>query len=199
MPIPTQYEEIIQKLEKDIRQHIAFENQLRIHIENLTNKTEELDASIVKQREDFDHETASMKREKRRLDDLLTIRENELAQIRNSFNEVIGQKEVEKDEILKKMEKMDQKYQKQILKLKEDLVKAKPISSTTTSTGGQVTKSHTSGKRSTMMQDTMLLNHVQENGAALHQHQLSTQIPQAFFGSATIDLNQLMSRQQPQI
>jgi hypothetical protein len=36
----------------------------------------------------------------------------------------------------KKLEKMDQKYQKQILKLKEEIIKAKPISSTSTSTGG---------------------------------------------------------------
>ena len=65
-----------------------------------------------------------------------------------------------------KLEKMDQKYQKQILKLKEDYLKAKPISTTSTSTGGLVTKSHTSGKRSTAMQDTILINPAET--AALH-------------------------------
>ena len=46
--VPQLYEELIQKLEKDIRQHIAFENQLRIHIENLTSKSEEQDAALAK-------------------------------------------------------------------------------------------------------------------------------------------------------
>ena len=44
--VPLQYEEAIQKLERDIRTHIAFENQMRIHIENLTGKQEEHDAAM---------------------------------------------------------------------------------------------------------------------------------------------------------
>ena len=40
---PKVYEELIQKLEADIRMHIRIEQQMRIHIENLQNKVEELE------------------------------------------------------------------------------------------------------------------------------------------------------------
>lgn len=76
--MPALYEEMIQKLEKDIRQHIAFENQMRIHIENLTNKAEDHESEVESLRAAFDQDVASLKREKRRLDDLLTIREDEI-------------------------------------------------------------------------------------------------------------------------
>ena len=65
-------------MERDIRQHIAFENQLRIHIENMTTKQEEQDGVVVKLQVQQNEEVSAMKREKRRLDDLLTIRENEI-------------------------------------------------------------------------------------------------------------------------
>ena len=40
---------MITKLESDIRAHIALENQMRIHIENLTNKMEEDEREKVEQ------------------------------------------------------------------------------------------------------------------------------------------------------
>jgi len=52
---------------------------MRIHIENLTGKQEEQDSVIAKMRQSFEEEVSSMKREKRRLDDLLTIREEEIS------------------------------------------------------------------------------------------------------------------------
>ncbi len=45
---------MIQKLEKDIRQHIALENQMRIHIENQANKIEECENSIIKIQKQYD-------------------------------------------------------------------------------------------------------------------------------------------------
>ncbi len=77
-------------MEKDIRQHIAFENQLRIHIENLSGKGEEMEAERARERLGYEEEVAALKREKRRLDDLLTIREDELAQIRALMQELQG-------------------------------------------------------------------------------------------------------------
>ncbi len=75
------YEEMIQKLEKDIRTHIAFENQMRIHIENLTHKSEVQEAEIEALKGQYEEEASQLKREKRRLDDLLTIREDEVTRL----------------------------------------------------------------------------------------------------------------------
>ena len=42
---PQEYEEAIIKLEGDIRMHIRVEQQMRLHIENLQQKIEDLDRS----------------------------------------------------------------------------------------------------------------------------------------------------------
>ena len=72
------------KLEKDIRSHIALENQMRIHIENLTNNIEEDEKMKDTMSLEHDEQIKEIKREKRRLDDLLTIRENELEKLRDA-------------------------------------------------------------------------------------------------------------------
>lgn len=86
--VPLLYEEAIQKLERDIRTHIAFENQMRIHIENLTGKQEEHDNAISVITQKFEDELSIIKREKRRLDDLLTIREDECTKLRRNIDEL---------------------------------------------------------------------------------------------------------------
>jgi predicted nuclease with TOPRIM domain len=60
---------------------------MRIHIENLTGKAEELEAELGEKRESSEEEMASLKREKRRLDDLLTIREGEIERMEKMFND----------------------------------------------------------------------------------------------------------------
>ena len=37
---PMEYEEIIQKLEGDVRKHIRIQNQLKLHIESLQSKVD---------------------------------------------------------------------------------------------------------------------------------------------------------------
>lgn len=44
---PKEYEEAIQKLEADVRMHIRVEQQMRLHIENLQQKIEDLDKENV--------------------------------------------------------------------------------------------------------------------------------------------------------
>lgn len=56
---------------------------MRIHIENQSNKIEECENSIIKMQQSFEDEFKEIKREKRRLDDLLTIREDELEKIKD--------------------------------------------------------------------------------------------------------------------
>jgi chromosome segregation ATPase len=61
---PTEYEEIIQKLEADIRRHIRIQNQLKLHIESLQAKVDEnekADDSKDKRIEELEHGTAKFK------------------------------------------------------------------------------------------------------------------------------------------
>lgn len=45
---PKIYEEIIQQLESDIRKHIRIEHQLKLHIETVEDRVEELERELAK-------------------------------------------------------------------------------------------------------------------------------------------------------
>lgn len=76
LDVPNDYEQMIQKLEGDVRNHIRIEQQLKLHIESIQNKLEELERTKEvpnkKQQEQID----MLKREKRRMDELITIKED---------------------------------------------------------------------------------------------------------------------------
>jgi len=55
---------------------------MRIHIENLTNKLEEYERERGVLEGRIEQEIKEVKREKRRLDDLLTIREEEIDKLK---------------------------------------------------------------------------------------------------------------------
>lgn len=65
-------------MEADIRMHIRIEQQMRIHIENLQNKIEELERTKDQKDQEYQDELKDIKKEKRRLNDLLTLREEEI-------------------------------------------------------------------------------------------------------------------------
>ena len=109
--VPVMYEEMIQKLEKDIRQHIAFENQMRIHIENLSNKAEDNESVVADLKKEHEEDLRLLKREKRRLDDLLTIREDEVQSLKAINNELVLRNEQMEAEYNKKIEKLESKYE----------------------------------------------------------------------------------------
>lgn len=60
---------------------------MRIHIENLTNKTEDHESQVARLQSSYDEEVSVLKREKRRLDDLLTIREEEVSELKKALKE----------------------------------------------------------------------------------------------------------------
>jgi len=51
---PRIYEEIIQGLEADIRKHIRMEHQLKLHIESVEDRIEELERDADKKEKDTD-------------------------------------------------------------------------------------------------------------------------------------------------
>ncbi|TNV81495.1 hypothetical protein FGO68_gene2959 [Halteria grandinella] len=110
--VPLQYEEAIQKLERDIRTHIAFENQMRIHIENLTGKQEEHEGALAQLTQKYEDELSVIKREKRRLDDLLTIREDECTKLKHSIEDLKSTILRQNEEYAAKLRRLEERYER---------------------------------------------------------------------------------------
>lgn len=86
---------------------------MRIHIENLTNKIEEEEKESSVKLVQYEQDIQEIKREKRRMDDLLTIRENELDKIKDCIKE----KDSRIVEMDKKIKQMEKKHEKDLQKL----------------------------------------------------------------------------------
>jgi hypothetical protein len=89
---------------------------MRIHIENLTSKVEEHDNFVDDLKAQYDDEISTLKREKRRLDDLMTIRETEIESLRafklKAEAEMKGQ-----------IENLERKYERSLTRVKEEFLK----------------------------------------------------------------------------
>eukprot|EP00347_Sterkiella_histriomuscorum_P022062 403331817 len=122
--LPREYEELIEKYEKDIRDHIGVQHQMRIFIENFQNQFEESQNTWTKKEQEFEDQIKEIRREKRRLDDLLTIRENELEKIQISKQQN-DQSSTVVQELEKKIKHMEKKHEKVLLKMQSDILKYK--------------------------------------------------------------------------
>jgi len=89
------YEQMVQKLEGDVRQHIRVEQQLKLHIESIQEKLEEEEKVI----DQFANQKERHRRERARMDEMLTIRENDILQL-----------EAELKTTTEKLRKMEGKY-----------------------------------------------------------------------------------------
>ncbi len=83
---------MIQKLEADIRNHIRIEQQLKLHIESIQNKLEELERSkenVVVQNPDAKvvEELELIQREKRRMDELISVKESQILKLQESLEQ----------------------------------------------------------------------------------------------------------------
>lgn len=75
---PKEYEEAIQKLEGDVRMHIRVEQQMRLHIENLQQKIEDIGREHHHNIKMIKVDLDDLKTEKRRLTELLNIKDQQL-------------------------------------------------------------------------------------------------------------------------
>ena len=91
---------------------------------------------MQKQKEEYELELATMKREKRRLDDLLTIREGEVAQMRERLREEAVKREKQEAEATARVLRVERDFQKQIAKVREEAYAGKAKITSTVSTGG---------------------------------------------------------------
>ncbi len=71
-------------MEGDIRTHIRIEQQMRLHIENVSQRVEDLEREKTKMEKETCEDMQEIKREKRRLNDLLTLREDELDRLKET-------------------------------------------------------------------------------------------------------------------
>ena len=97
---------MLQKLEADVRQHIRIEQQLKLHIESIQEKLEEDDKIIA----DFNSQKDRFKRERARMDEMLTIREEEIDKLKEEVEDLTNQ-----------LDEKDSRYSE----LKQELDKAK--------------------------------------------------------------------------
>ena len=104
---PKEYEELIQKLEGDIRMHIRVEQQMRLHIENLQQKIEDIERESSHGVKKVRAEVLDLKEENRRLRDR---------------EEQVKRKESEsKRKYYEKMKAMEDHYEQVIKKLVSEM------------------------------------------------------------------------------
>ena len=112
---PRVYEEMIQQLEADVRKHIRIEHQLKLHIESVEDRVEELERDAAKAEDSTKKDESSLKdneKEKAQLEEALNKKfEHKL----KTTNEKL-QKELEKshEAELAARESKIQKYQQEI-------------------------------------------------------------------------------------
>ncbi|CDW72573.1 UNKNOWN [Stylonychia lemnae] len=99
---PKAYEEIIQKLENDIRNHIRVEQQMKIAMEALQQKIEDKDRERAKLRQEYKLYVQELKLDKKRYIELLELRDQEMTQLNDR---------------LKKYDNMERDYQTQLKKI----------------------------------------------------------------------------------
>ena len=75
---PKEYEELIQKLEGDIRMHIRVEQQMRLHIENLQQKIEDLEREFEYSFKKTKSELIELKAERNKLKEQIDSRDDQM-------------------------------------------------------------------------------------------------------------------------
>ncbi len=118
---------MIQKLEGDVRNHIRIEQQLKLHIESIQNKLEEIERSKDTHNKKYIDQIEQLKKEKRRMDELITIKENQLSAAEESIKNASSKIKSFEEEVLKsknleeKLKFMEKKYNKDIAKLQGEI------------------------------------------------------------------------------
>ena len=77
--------------------HIRVEQQMKLHIETLQDKIDEMTKTQKEELCKFEEEVAEIKREKRRLGDLLTLREQEVDRLNEQLQRQSDRTEHEKN------------------------------------------------------------------------------------------------------
>jgi archaellum component FlaC len=118
------YDAMLGKYEAEVRNHIKIEQQLKLHIECVQDKLDEVEKQLKKEQEERVNEKSDIKKELDRYKDLLTLREKEIQQFKlrdTSFkrNEDVWKKKMSQLENEKKdLSSLLMKVQRSITPLK---------------------------------------------------------------------------------
>lgn len=113
---PKEYEELIQKLEGDVRMHIRVEQQMRLHIENLQQRIEDLERENTSNLKKVKLEMKELKTEKKRLTELLNIKDEQLETAKRTSNDTSSISRYKK-----KLKDLEYLYEARISELVEEL------------------------------------------------------------------------------
>ncbi|CDW90200.1 mitochondrial substrate carrier family protein ucpb-like [Stylonychia lemnae] len=133
-----EYEQIIQKLERDVREHIKIQHQMKLHIESIQNKLEEAE----KQKGDHKkciEQIEKLKKDNKRMDELLTMREDKISKLEDQNDKLQkklntnddGQQKVKFYE--EKIKQLEKQHQKEQLRLQTEIMHLKKLQSSISS------------------------------------------------------------------
>lgn len=79
------YEKVIRKLEKDVRDHIRSEQQLKLYCESLAEKLEVTRHDYTEFRKKHKEKLQQLKLDKKRLEELVALKERELIEVKTTI------------------------------------------------------------------------------------------------------------------
>ena len=83
---PSEYEQMLQKYEAEVRNHIKIEQQLKLHIECVQDKLEDQEKLLKKEVAFKEKVSSESELELKRYKDLLSLREKEISSFKDSMD-----------------------------------------------------------------------------------------------------------------
>jgi hypothetical protein len=120
-----QLEKLLQKQEAEVRNHIKIEHQLKLHIENMQNKINDLEKNLLEAQDNVkDMEAKGLETMQTKLQKIENRFQSELCKVLKVYREenLNDGKNFEK---VKKLEEMYEKKEKAFVKLQQDHIKLK--------------------------------------------------------------------------
>eukprot|EP00347_Sterkiella_histriomuscorum_P007427 403348960 len=141
---PVEYENQIQKLENDVRNHIRIEQQLKIHLDNVLQKLEDQEKLQLIDQSQTQDRIKELKKDKERLEELLSLKERESSDLKKKIDSFDANMQSENQSLKKKLEQMEAEYNSKIDKLQKELDEAKTkLKSFTEKRSSQIRQIHT--------------------------------------------------------
>lgn len=113
---PRVYEQIIQKLEADIRGHIRLEHEMKIHMDYLEAKVEKFE----KDQKNVEDETAGLSRQIESLQDKLALLRGD----RDDKDKQLKKLKMNNDELRSKLKSLEMQNDQMSLKIEQNLSSA---------------------------------------------------------------------------
>lgn len=108
-PPPKAYEEMIQKLESDVRAHIRVEQQMKIAMEGLQQKLEDKEREKKQAKAEYKQYINELKQDKKRYVQLLELRDKEVERLEERVR-ILQEAEAKNSQKLARLDMEIEKY-----------------------------------------------------------------------------------------